>query len=93
MKAIPSKSTGVDSAQSGLHAPSGVKDTLVANGLSPQLDCELLEGRILSSIAKKNGAYYHNSYLTQSFNSHKCVFMHMVTLLNSSLVGELQRSV
>lgn len=53
MKAIPSKCTGVDSAQRGLYAMSTVKDTLVANGLSLQLDCELLEGRILSSIAKK----------------------------------------
>lgn len=54
MKAIPSKSTGLNSAQSGLCAMSSIKNTLVTNGPSPQLDCELLEGETLFSKSKKN---------------------------------------
>lgn len=53
MKAIPSKSAGLDSAQSGLCAISSIKNTLVTNGRSPQLDCEPLKGEALSSISKK----------------------------------------
>lgn len=53
MKAIQSKSTGMDSAQSVLYAISSVKHILVTHGLSPQLDYELLERRILFSTSKK----------------------------------------
>ena len=42
MKAIQSKSTGMDSAESVLYAISSVKHILVTHGLSPQLDYEFL---------------------------------------------------
>lgn len=90
MKAIPSKSTGLDSAQSGLCAMSSIKNTLVTNGPSPQLDCELLEGETLFSKSKKQKTKTNMSstkaHAQQSVNSHKSIFIYMFTLLNSSLV-------
>lgn len=103
MKAIPSKSAGVNSDQTGLDTMPSIKDTLVNKWTVSSTGLWALGGKhLVYNTQNKNQpnkqkdtkkyAQYHSRYLTQSFNSHESLFIYILPPLKSLLVGELRRS-